>query len=275
MSRFTFFADIAGQVTADVKGSNRITAAAVAVPSGEVEALRFRVSGWPKWRHCDANDAKRAIEFLKETASSVAVASITKDSEAWKRFWESAKPLQDAIVRQDRASAGFVKPSNIVRFAVLSDAFAIALGHAVRIAHRPGMLDYRSREIVERTIVCDSDIQGDENLSVFREFWTRSDDHQPRIAEAGFRFITREVTVTTEQEEPLLLLADFAAGIAHSALIENPGRLPLPIPHQQSKEILQALDDSGRLVLISRPFAHVYEEIFGDALAEALRKDAR
>lgn len=270
MSQFTFFADIAGQVSLDAKGGNRITAAAIAVPSAAVETLRLRVGGWPKWRKCGVNDAIQAIELLKEAASSVAVASITKDTESWRRFWESAKPLQDAIVRQDRTPPGFAKPGNVVRFAVLGESFAMALGHAVRIAHSPSLLDYCFREIIERTIVCDSDIQGDENVSVFKEFWTRSDDHQPRTAEAGFRVITREVVVTTEQEEPLLLLADFAAGIAHSALIEKPGRLPLPVPHEQSKELLRALSDSGKLVLSSKPFALEYEEIFGEALAEAV-----
>lgn len=275
MSRFTFFADIAGQVTLDAKGSNRITAAAVAVPSGEVENLRSRVHGWPKWRDSNNDDARVAIEFLTETASSVAIASITKDSESWKRFWESAKPLQDAIVRQDRSPAGFIKPSNVVRFTVLGSSFAMALGHAIKIAHRPGMVDHRSRDIIERTIVCDSDLQGDENVSVFKDFWAQSDEHHPRMKEAGFRLITREVIVTTEQQEPLLLLADFAAGIAHSALIENPGRLLLPVPHEQSKRLLQALIDSGKLVLTSEPFAFKYEEIFGDALAEAVRQNAR
>lgn len=151
----------------------------------------------------------------------------------------------------------------------------MALGHAIKIAHRPGMVDYRSRALIERTIVCDSDVQGDENVSVFKDSWARSDEHHPRMEEAGFRLITREVIVTTEQQEPLLLLADFAAGIAHSALIENPGRLPLPVPHEQSKRLLRALNESGKLVLTSKPFALEYGEIFGDALAEAARQNAR
>lgn len=275
MSRFTFFADIAGQVSLDTMGSNRITAAAVAVPTGDVDNLRSRVLGWPKWRDCNEDDASAAITFLKENASSVAVVSITKNSESWKRFWESAKVLQAAIARQDRSSAGFIKPSNVIRFSVLDESFAIALGHVVKIAHRPGIVDYHSREVIERTIVCDSDIQGDENVSVFKDFWARSDEHHPRMEEAGFRLVTREVTVTTEQQEPLLLLADFAAGIAHSALIENPGRLPLPVPHEQSKMLLRALSDSGKLVLTLKPFALNYEDIFGNVLDEAARQNAR
>lgn len=275
MSRFTFFADIAGQVSLDTKGSNRITAAAVAIPSVDTDAFRSRLLGMPKWRDCTEEIAAQMVGFIADFASAIAVSSITKNSESWERFWESDKPLHNAIVRQDRAPAGFIKPSNLIRFAILGESFAMALGHAVRIAHRPGIVDYRSRDLIERTIVCDSDVQGDENISVFKNFWTRSDEDQPQIEKAGFRFITREVIVTTEQSEPLLLLADFVAGIAHSALIESPGRLSLPVSHEPSKRLLRILSDSGKLVLSSKPFALEYEEVFGDALAEAARQNVR
>jgi hypothetical protein len=275
MSRFTFFADIAGQVSLDTKGSNRITAAAVAIPSIETDALRARVLGTPKWRDCTEEVAAQTVGLIADSASAIAVSSITKNSESWERFWESHKPLHDAIVHQDRAPAGFIKPSNLIRFAILGESFAMALGHAVRIAHRPGIVDYRSRDLIERTIVCDSDVQGDENVSVFKQLWARSDEDQPQIGKAGFRFITREVIVTTEQNEPLLLLADFVAGIAHSALIESPGRLSLPVSHEPSKRLLRTLNDSGKLVVSSKSFALEYEEVFGDALAEAARQNAR
>lgn len=271
MSRFTFFADIAGQVSLDARGSDRVTAAAVAIPTADLDSLRATFDGWPKWRDCALEDAESMVANLNRHASAVAIASITKEPDAWGLFWESAKPLHEAIVRQDRTPAGFIKPANAVRFAVLGEAFAMALGHAVRISSRSGIVDYRSRELIERTIVCDTDIQGDENISVFKNFWEQSDLHQPRIEKLGFRFVTRDVMVMTEQQEPLLLLADYAAGIAHSALIRNPGRIPLPIAHEPSKKLLSNLDSSGKLVVLTKPFDLKYEDMFGDALAEATR----
>jgi len=275
MSRFTFFADIAGQVSFDTKGSNRITAAAVAIPSVQTDAVRSRLFGLPKWRDCSEEVAEEIVALLVECASAIAVSSITKDSESWEHFWRSNKPLHDAIVRQDRVPAGFIKPSNVIRFAILGDSFAMALGHAVRIAHRPGIVDDQARELIERTIVCDSDVQGDENVAVFKSFWEQSDVDQPKIHKAGFRFVTREVIVTTEQSEPLLLLADVVAGVAHSALITNPGRLTMPVPNEPSKRLLGILNDSGKLVVSSKPFALKYEEVFGDVLVKAERQNAR
>ena len=77
---------------------------------------------------------------------------------------------------------------------------------------------------------------------------------------------------STEQQEPLLSLADYAAGIAHSALIRNPGRIQLPIAHEPSKRLLSTLDTSGKLVVVTKPFDLKYEDMFSDALAEATRQ---
>ena len=147
---------------------------------------------------------------------------MTKEPEAWNRFWKAAKPLQDAIVAQDRVPAGFIKPANVALFSLMGQAFALALAQAIKIARTTGLLDFRGKELIERTIVCDSDIQGDENIAVFKSFWERSDQNQPLMEKLGVRFITRSVNVMTEQDEPLLLLSDYAAGIAHSAFILPP-----------------------------------------------------
>lgn len=273
MSRFTFFADIAGQVSMNARGSDRLTAAAVAIPTVDIEPLRIYFDCRSKWRDCTLEDAESMILNLTRYSAAVAIVSITKEPDAWKLFWKSVKPLHEAIVRQDRLPAGFIKPANVVKFFVLGEALAIALGHAVRTSRRSGIVDYRSRELIERTIVCDTDIQGDENISVFKSFWEQSDLHQANIEKSGFRFVTRDVVIATEQQEPLLLLADFAAGIAHSAFIQNPGRIPLPVAHESSKRLLSALDTSGKLVVVTKPFDLKYEDMFGDALAEAARQE--
>jgi hypothetical protein len=272
MSRLTFFADIAGQVTLDSAGSDRVTAAAVAIPTTDVAELRSYFDGKPKWRDITENSAESFVCDLIKCSSAIAIMSITKEPNAWTMFWESVKPLQDAIVRQSRKPAGFIKPGNAIRYAMLGQAFAMALGHAVRIASRSGIVDYLSRELIERTIVCDTDIQGDENISVFKEFWTKSDQFQPLAERLGFKFITRDVIITTEQQEPLLLLADIAAGIAHSALITNPGRLKLPVAHESSKRMLGILNASGKLVVIDKPFDIKCDEIYGNDLLEAAKQ---
>jgi hypothetical protein len=274
VSRYTILADVAGRRSLATAGSDRMTAAAVAIETSNTESVRSRVRQLPKWRDCTPDEAEAALQLLAHSAS-VAVVSTTKDVERWPEFWDAAKPLHEAIVAQDGRPAGFIKPSNVALFALLAHAYGIALGHAVRVSRGTRILDYRGLELVERTIVCDTDIQGEENLSAFESFFQKSDQHQPRMAELGFRFETRDVIVTTEEDEPLLLLADYAAGIAHSAHIANPGKLPLPIPHDDAKVLLQRLDKSGKLVVLAKPFDVEYAEIFGDALNAAANQRAR
>ena len=275
MTRLTFFADIAGRLARDAVGSDRMTAAVVAILTADVDLLRTRMASLPKWRDCTRGEAESVVRLLESQAAAVSIVSMTKEPEAWERFWESAKPLQAAIVRQDNSAAGFVKPANAVLFGILSHAFPLALGHAVKTGPRTHILDDSSLEIVERTIVCDSDIQGDENITVFKSIWEKSDTRQPGARKLGFRFVTRDVIVATEQNEPLLLLADYAAGIAHSSLIPDPGRLPFPVAHEPSKVFMRRLQDSGRLVAMVKPFDLRYDEMFGEDTLAVARNHAR
>jgi hypothetical protein len=265
MSRYTIFADVAGQRSLATAGSDRMTAAAVAIHASDKNLLCDQISQLPKWRDCSLLEAQTAVDIFSN-AAAISIVSMTKDPEHWPDFWAAAKPLQDAIVARDRKPAGFVRPANVALFALLMHVYGIAIGHAVKVSRGVPIIDYRGMELVERTIVCDTDIQGEENLAVFKAFFERSDRYQPRMAKLGFRFVTREVIVTTEEHEPLLLLADYAAGIGHSAHITDPGRIPLPVVHHEAKKLLQKLDRTGKLVILSKPFDIDYAEIFGDVL---------
>lgn len=252
-----------------------MTAAAVAVSTSDAASLRDQVRQLPKWRDCSHSEAQAAVDHMRSRAASIAVVSMTKDPRRWPEFWVAAKPLQDAIVAQDRRPAGFVKPSNVALFAILAHAYGIAIGHALKVSRGIQIVDYRGVELIERTIICDTDIQGEENLSAFKSFFEHSGEHHPRMAELGFRFETRDVIVTTEQDEPLLLLADYAAGIAHSAHIEKPGRIPLPIAHEPAKVLMRELDKSGKLVVLDKAFDVDYAEVFGEAHSIASEQRAR
>jgi hypothetical protein len=200
MNRLTFFTDISGRVTLDVTGNPRVTAAAIAFPSGQLESLAKRMpSHLPKWQASSYQEAEAAVNLLITEAMSVGIFSINKDTEAWKQFCEDAIPLQAAIVAQDRRPFGFAKPANVMIFSLIAGACAVATGHALRIGPKNRIIDYRGKDLIERTIVCDSDIGGEENLQVFRSLWEGSDGAQPLLEQAGFRLVTREVHVTTEQ----------------------------------------------------------------------------
>ena len=272
VNRYTIFADISGRVAQDTKGSDRITAAAVAVESQRAPAVRLLIGEkLPKWRDCTPKDAKAVAEVLIRETAAVCAVTVHKDTEAWRKFWGDAEPLQKAIVAQDRRAPGFAKPANVVTYWLFGYASALAIAHAVKLGPRNRILDYRGYEAIERTIVCDSDVKGDENIEVFKSLWERHDGSQPRMEQLGLRFYTRDVFVTTEEAEPLLLWADYLAGLVHTAFITDPGRISLPLSLDEAKHLLGRINDSGKLVLHSTEFDLVYSEVFGEAYRRSVQ----
>jgi hypothetical protein len=270
VNRYTIFADIAGRVAQDTSGSDRMTAAAMAIETQGVAALRGAPAGnLPKWRDCTLKDVEAVVELLIRKAAAVSAVTVYKDTDAWRKFWSDAEPLQKAIVVQDRRVAGFVKPANVVIYWLFGHAFALATAHAVKIGPKTRIVDYRGREAIERTIVCDSDVKGEENIEVFKSMWERHDGSQPRMEQLGFRFYTRDVLVTTEQDEPLLLYADYLAGLVHAAYITDRGRIPLPLSPDDAKRLLDRLSGSGKLAFHSSEFDLIYEDVFGEAYRRA------
>lgn len=246
-----------------------MTAAAVVVRAREADDVRALASALPKWRDTDESAANRAIELLAKHAVAVGVSSMTKDSPAWHAFFVDAKPLQAAIVTQDRSPAGFVKPSNVATFALLGHAYAFATAHAIKIDRETHIVDIFGRDLIERTIVCDTDIKGEENLEAFRALWSKSDEHQPAMKSLGLRLLTKEVLVAAEEDEPLIRLADLAAGLAHCSLIANPGTIRMPLAHATAKRLMDRLRMIGKLLIDSKPFDITYQEIFGEAFLKA------
>lgn len=275
MNRLTILVDIAGRVALDTRGSARVTAAAVAVATSDAPAVRAALpASLPKWRDCAASDAERGVELLAAHSVSVGVISINKDTDAWRQFAADAEVLQAAILAESRRPAGWAKPANLLTFQLVGSACAIATGHGIRVGPKERIVDMRGLQLIECAVICDSDISGEENLEVFRSFWDKRHAPKSRLAKLGVSLAYEEARVLTEQEEPLLLLADYAAGIAHASLLPAPGRLPLPLDYAQSNVLLGHLRETGKLVMESVNFDASYSEIFGNVMEQARERAA-
>ena len=113
------------------------------------------------------------------------------------------------------------------------------------------------------------EVEGPENLEVFESFWGKQHIPRARMAKAGFDMITDNVRVTTEQIEPALLLADYAAGLGLAAATNDPGRLRLPLSQEVATRLLAKLRAPNKLVVVEEDFAYSYDEIFSEAMAMA------
>lgn len=255
MNRFTLFTDISGRVSRDATGNPRVTAATVLFPSGQIDIVTAKLpKNLPKWQSCSFESAKVITNLLNDHAISVGVFSVNKHTKAWLKFCQDSKHLQSAIVSQDHQPAGFAKPSNVLAFHLLDGACAIATGHALRISSKNRIIDNSGKSLIERSLIFDSDISGEENLDVFKSLWKNSEYSQPLVERMGFRLLTKDVRVATEQQEPLLYLADYIAGIAHAALLGNPGRIRLPLTHMEASIFLDQLREVGKIAIKTEDF---------------------
>jgi hypothetical protein len=217
----------------------------------------------PKWRHCDANAAAFVANLISTKAVSVGAYSINKDTDAWRQFWNDGPALHDAIVKQDHRKAGFVKPANVLKFNLLTGV-AFGLGYN-RISGKARIVDMNGHDLFEHRVICDTDIEGDEN----KEMLGLIVDRPMRRSQQAFGItIDSTIELATEQQEPLLLLADYAAGIVHAALLPDPGRIPLPLAYSAAKALVDEWRLARLLAIHDRDFDFSYGEIFGASPAE-------
>jgi hypothetical protein len=271
VTRFTALTDVAGRVALDTQGNKWVTAAAVVLASNQLDLVRSLLPATvPKWRNCHQEHAELVTDLLGSHSFAVCAIHINKDTEHWRRFWKDEEPLQAAIVAESRASAGFVKPANILKFFLFGQVVAIATAHAMKVAPTGTIVDGKGLTLVESNVICDSDINGDENVEFFKFLFERENHRPSRLRQLGIRLVNGSVEVATEEEEPLLLLADYAAGLAHAVWLEHPGRGRFPLAKEEALRLLKAIEAKDKFIRMPMDFEISYDEIFG-ALMERSR----
>ena len=111
-------------------------------------------------------------------------------------------------------------------------------------------------------------------MEVFKAFWDIDRVPRSRLAQFGIRMTHADVQLLPEEDEPLLLLADFAAGLLHSTLLPDPGRIPMPMSHDAAKKLTRRLHEAGLLAVDSSNFNNSYDEIFGEVMDHARAQGA-
>jgi hypothetical protein len=122
---------------------------------------------------------------------------------------------------------------------------------------------------IDLAIVCDSDIQGAENISVFKDLWATAEKKQSRLAQIGLARYTRSVDLMTEQQEPILLLADHLAGAVHAFSCPTGVRRPPAISEDDLSAIQHAYQVLPNIANVDFAFDISHADIFGDAVAGA------
>lgn len=269
MNRLTILADIASRTMHSTVGSPKTVAGAVAVDTLRLEGIRQEVIALPKWAACNEDSAAFAVDLMASQAVAVSVVSVNRDTDAWRKFLVDAEIFHKAIILSSKKVAGWGKPANLLKFILLGSACAAATGHALGVDRRPRIVSLGGRQLIECDTVCDSEVEGAENLEVFESFWSKQHIPKSRLAKVGIEVIGDCVRVTTEQAEPGLMLADYAAGIGLAAATKSPGRMPLPLSQVAAARLLSRLRVLNKLVVLEEDFDYSYDAIFSDVMKKA------
>jgi len=265
-NRYAIFLDIAGRVTEDITGNEFLTTAGVALLPDTIDALRSAIPhGFPKWSDSNRDAALDAVRLISGTAVVGLTLRIRKEPVAWKRFWEDARTYQQKVSQADRCSAGFLRAANVIKYRLFCECAARVAGETVRRLGAPTVTDASGLSAIDLTIVCDSDIQGAENISVFKDLWTAGESKL--LAQIGLARYTRSVQLATEQQEPLLLLPDHLAGATHAFLAPTGVDRPRAIMADDLRVIQSAYQ---ALLNVAPPVDTVFNiqhaDVFGTAL---------
>ncbi|WP_128003639.1 hypothetical protein [Piscinibacter defluvii] len=217
MFRVTSLTDLAGQITAKCANADQVTIGTVYLPTGALRTIRKRLpSGLPKWRDATDHDVRYVTELVIREALGIGVGSIDKTTQAWKTFWADAQAVHSKAASIEGGRIGYMKAATLVKFVLIGHAVAAGLGHAISTGQIPRPRTGRGHLHVAEDVVVDNEIQGDDNREALVTIWRSTNEHQPMLNSLDITRKAKSLTLTTEQAEPLLLLADYVAGLAHA-----------------------------------------------------------
>jgi hypothetical protein len=217
VANITSLSDIAGRLTEASLNADQVTVAGVCLPSGALKQLRRRIPvGFPKWRDASNENVAVLVSLICREALGVAAYSVDKRQAWWQQFWADADAVHAKAANIDGGTIGILKASTLFKFLLFGEASTLSLAHAVRCGALPTIRSLRGRFAIVHDLVFDSDIQGPDNIEAFAETWRAGNANRPLTANLDIEYSATTMRVTTEQHEPLLLMADYVAGLVHA-----------------------------------------------------------
>jgi hypothetical protein len=219
----TFFIDAGGRYShsKDVP----IVFAGIAIESRVVEEVRESLltaasGSLCKWSHGNKGRecASTIFRLLGKRQLLAVVRIVWKHTDEWDRYFAEGRRLYEQSVRITQRAVPFAKPMATFKL----HQFGITCGDLIGFFARRNRHRLPSREEpiqpFEITAVFDSDIQGQANQQVCKDVFARAVPEMKRTPK-HLRISPRlKVEIKTEQEEPLLFLADYLAGYHYSRM---------------------------------------------------------
>jgi hypothetical protein len=221
-----------------------------------------------KWGDTDNDTTTKMTEVILAYSMTTSATRIYKYQPCWDQFWNEGEKFHNFIASTEKSRVGFVKPSNVIRYAAFSNGSARSLGYCLQRHGLPQIVAPNGFLPLELDVICDTDIQGEENIATLKFMWTEYQSRSRMKRELGVEPKIRGIELKTEQDEPLLLAADLVAGCFQWYLGRPEVPLPDRIDESHAEKIIREFQGSGNFVLTQDKFHLTYQEVFGDLLAQ-------
>ena len=255
--------DTSGQVRRE-NDSRVLTLAGIGIAeeaSGTARALiEKRLGRSPlKWRDGGLEGFKNVADIIASQTLRVAVTHMTGISEgAWLSFWDEGQWKAVKLQQLTGESAHFAAGDSTSRLLLFASIFAQCAGHVLKQRGWKGPPPHGRRDGVEFSAKFDTDISNLEARAVLTEtlkHWAES-GHFGRFANLDMQI---SGCFRTEQEEPLILLADYVASAFHH--VHRDAVISRPVaPLEQVRDAVTHFRDTlgSRLQELNQPFDEIH-----------------
>lgn len=270
MNRYSLFLDVSGNVARETTNQSCYTVGGIVLATGDVEKARAAIS-WVgrKWGDMDNASATKMTEAIMACSMTISARKIRKSQPCWDQFWNDGDSFHNFMASAEKSRVGFVKSSNVIRYAAFCEGSAHSLGYCLQQHGLPRIVAPDGFSPLELNVTCDTDIQGQENIDTFLYIWTEYQSRSKMKKELGVELKMQTTELKTEQDEPLLLAPDFVAGCFQWYL----GKPEVPLPENLDESCAEAMvkefQRSGNFVLTQTEFHLTYEEVFGDLFIQS------
>ncbi len=213
----TLFLDVAGRFSRNP--NYPIVVAGVAVPSNAIDEIRRALLSVTngriiKWKESsgEVETIKRIFRTIMKRQLAVFISYMRKHEPEWSQYWEEGTRLE-TVMNKLQTPAPYAKAGVVLRYHVYCHGIASVTGlYLGRHGASPRPKRTQSLKI---QAICDSDIQGEANLQMFKDIFDKAGTLHRTVQATGLD-LAFDPTVSTEQQEPILMLPDHIAGYIYS-----------------------------------------------------------
>lgn len=257
----TIVADIAGGISKKNYNADRITSAAVCLPTEALDQIRAQLPlNLAKWRNASDSDVKLVADMVLREALGIGVYTVEKSGDKWEQFWTDASIANSETLGQFST----VKAAFQIKCLMFVRATAMVFAGVIKGNKFGGALRPPFNISTAENLIFDKEIDGEYNIDTFNSIWPRINGQKQLSELFGIRRTINDMRFATEQDEPLLMLPDYVAGIAHAASSKADVLAASQVTLQCMQSTQKRFKQSSNYLFDAEQFSLVHSDIFND-----------